>query len=72
LRLVVFAKMLENFFGMTVSVDGKGLPNKIAEISKLVKNLDLPELLRTVANRHEGSMPIRIDPSLPEASVTVQ
>lgn len=64
LRLVVFAKMLENAVGQTISVDGTGLPNKVAEVGRLVKSLNLPELLRNVENRHEGSKPLRIDPAL--------
>jgi len=72
LRLVIFAKMLENAVGQTISVDGKGLPNKVAEVGRLVKSLDLPELLRKVENRHEGSKPLRIDPSLADASLPVQ
>jgi len=63
LRLVVFAKMLENAVGQSISVDGKGLPNKLAEVGRLVKSLNIAELLRKVEDRNEGSMPIRIDPA---------
>ena len=72
LRLVVFAKMLENAVGQNISVDGKGLPNKVAEVGRLVKSLNLPELLRKVENRHEGSKPLRIDPSLADPNLVVQ
>jgi len=72
LRLVVFAKMLENAVGQTISVDGKGLPNKMAEAGRLVKSLNLPELLRKIEDRYEGSKLIRIDPSLPEPCAVVQ
>ncbi len=63
LRLVVFAKMLENAVGQSISVDGKGLPNKLADVGRLVKSLNIAELLRKVEDRNEGSMPIRIDPA---------
>lgn len=72
LRLVVFAKMLENAVGQTISVDGRGLPNEIAEVGRLVKSLNLAELLRKVENRHEGSKLLRIDPSLAGLSSAVQ
>jgi len=72
LRLVVFAKMLENAVGQNVSVDGKGLPNKLVEVGRLVKSLNLPELLRQVVNRNEGSKPIRIDPALADTCLVVQ
>jgi DNA-binding transcriptional regulator YiaG len=68
LRLVVFAKALENIVGE----DGKGFSNKMAEAGRLVKSLNLPELLRQVENRCEGSTPIRIDPSLPDRCLTLQ
>jgi YgiT-type zinc finger domain-containing protein len=66
LRLVVFAKMLENAVGQSISVDGKGLPNKLAEVGRLVKSLNIAELLRKVQDKNEGSMPIRIDPAVHE------
>lgn len=72
LRLVIFAKMLENATGQTIAVDGKGLPNKIAEVGCLVKSLNLPKLLRQIENRHEVSKPLRIDPSLPDPCTAVQ
>jgi DNA-binding transcriptional regulator YiaG len=65
LRLVVFAKMLENSVG-EISVNGKGLPNRLAEAGKLVKSLNLAELLRKVQDKNEGSKVIRIDPANPE------
>jgi len=68
IRLVVFAKALENIVGE----DGKGLPNKMAEAGRLVQSLNLPELLRRVENRCEGSQPIRIDPSLPDRCLALQ
>jgi hypothetical protein len=68
----VFAKMLENAEGQTISVDGKGLPNQLAEAGRLVKSLNLPELLRRVEDRNEGSKPIRIDPALPDPCLAVQ
>lgn len=71
LRLVIFAKMLENATGQTIAVDGKGLPNRIAEVGSLVKSLNLPELLRQIEDRHEVS-PLRIDPSLPDPCAAVQ
>ena len=58
--------MLENAVGQSISVNGKGLPNKLAEVGRLVKSLNIAELLRKVENRNEGSMPIRIDPALHE------
>src|ERR1700674_5286665 len=57
LRLVVFAKALENIVGE----DGKGLPGKMAEAGRMVQSLNLPELLRQVEKRSEGSQSIRID-----------
>jgi transcriptional regulator with XRE-family HTH domain len=72
MRLVVFAKMLENAVGQTISVDGTGLPNKMAEAGRLVKSLNLPELLRKIEDRYEGSKLIRIDPSLPDPCAAVQ
>ena len=69
LRLVVFAKMLENAVGQSISVDGKGLPNKLAEVGRLVKSLNIAELLRKVENKNEGSVPIRIDPAVHECLV---
>lgn len=72
LRLVVFAKMLENATGQSISVDGTGLPNKIVEVGKLVQSLNIPELLRNVENKHEGSKPLRIDPALLDPCSTVQ
>jgi transcriptional regulator with XRE-family HTH domain len=63
LRLVVFAKMLENAVGQSISVNGKGLPNKVAEVGRLVKSLNIAALLRKVEDRNEGSMPLRIDPA---------
>ena len=72
LRLVIFAKMLENATGQTIAVDGKGLPNKIAEVGFLVKSLNLPELLRQIENRHEVSKPLRIDPSLADPCGVIQ
>jgi YgiT-type zinc finger domain-containing protein len=72
LRLVVFAKMLENAVGQKISVDGKGLPNHLAEAGRLVKSLNLPELLRKIKDRNEGSMPIRIDPALADPCLAVQ
>jgi YgiT-type zinc finger domain-containing protein len=68
IRLVVFAKALENIVGE----DGKGLPNKMAEAGRMVKSLNLPELLRHVENRCEGSTPIRFDPSLVDPCLAVQ
>jgi hypothetical protein len=58
--------MLENAAGQNISVDGTGLPNKIAEVGRLVESLNLPELLRQIENRHEGSKALRIDPALPD------
>jgi|SRR5579864_3262598 len=72
LRLVVFAKMLENAVGQSISVDGKGLPNKVAEAGRLVKSLNLPDILRRVEDRHEGSKPLRIDPALPDPCLALQ
>jgi transcriptional regulator with XRE-family HTH domain len=72
MRLVVFAKMLENAVGQTISVDGTGLPNKMAEAGRLVKSLNLPELLREIEDRYEGSKLIRIDPSLPDPCAAIQ
>jgi YgiT-type zinc finger domain-containing protein len=72
LRLVIFAKMLENAAGQNISVDGTGLPNKIAEVGRLVQSLNLPELLRNVENRHEGSKVLRIDPALLDPRLSVQ
>jgi YgiT-type zinc finger domain-containing protein len=73
LRLVVFAKMLENAVGQNISVDGTGLPNKIAEVGRLVRSLNLPEFLRRVEDRNDGSVPIRIDPAtLSEPCLSVQ
>jgi len=72
LRLVVFAKMLENAVGQEISVDGTGLPNRLIEVGRLVKSLNLPELLRKVEDRNEGSNPIRIDPALPDPCMAVQ
>jgi len=66
LRLVVFAKMLENAVGEAISVNGKGLPNRLAEAGKLVKSLNLAELLRKVEDKNEGSKVIRIDPTQPD------
>jgi DNA-binding transcriptional regulator YiaG len=68
LRLVVFAKALENIVGE----GGKGLPSKMAEAGRMVQSLNLPELLRQVENRSAGSQPIRIDPSLPDHSLLLQ
>jgi transcriptional regulator with XRE-family HTH domain len=72
LRLVIFAKMLENAAGQKISVDGKGLPNKVAEVGRLVQSLNLPEILRQVEDTHEGSTPIRIDPALTDPYSAVQ
>lgn len=72
LRLVIFAKMVENAAGEKISVDGKGLPNKFAELARVVKSLDLPALLKQVQNRHEGSKPLRIDPSVLKPCLSVQ
>jgi len=72
LRLVIFAKMLENAAGQKISVNGKGLPNEIAEVGRLVKTLNLPEILRQVEDTHHGSTPIRIDPTLTDPTVAVQ
>jgi transcriptional regulator with XRE-family HTH domain len=72
LRLVVFAKMLENAVGQTISVDGKGLPNKFAEVGRLVQSLNLPDILRQVEDRNEGSKPVRIDPTLLDPCLAVQ
>jgi putative zinc finger/helix-turn-helix YgiT family protein len=68
LRLIVFAKALENIVGE----DGKGLPSKMAEAGRMAQSLNLPELLRQVENRCEGSEPIRIDPSLPDPYLVLQ
>jgi hypothetical protein len=68
----MFTKMLENASGQTISVDGKALPNRIAEVGRLVKSLNLPELLRRIKDRHEGSKPLRIDPSLTDPCLAVQ
>lgn len=72
LRLVIFAKMLENVAGEPISVDGKALSNKIAEVGRLVKSLNLAEFLRTVANRHEGSKLLRIDPTVLDSNMAIQ
>jgi transcriptional regulator with XRE-family HTH domain len=72
LRLVIFAKMLENSVGEKISVEGKSLPYKIAEVARLVKTLNLAEFLHKIENKNEGSMPIRIDPSLPDPYLAVQ
>lgn len=72
LRLVIFAKMLENSVGEKISVEGKSLPNRVAEVARLVKTLNLAEFLHKIENKHEGSMPIRIDPSLPDPCLAVQ
>jgi YgiT-type zinc finger domain-containing protein len=72
LRLVIFAKMLENSVGEDISVEGKPFPNKVAEVARLVKTLDLAEFLHKIENKHEGSMPIRIDTSLPDPCLAVQ
>jgi|SRR5690348_8638936 len=57
LRLVIFAKMLEN--SQKLSVD---LPKKIADIARTVKSMNLTELLRQIEDRYEGSKPVRINP----------
>jgi len=72
LRLVIFSKMLENAAGQTISVDGKGLPNRMAEVGRLVESLNLPQLLREIEDRHEASKPLRIDPSLTDPCIAVQ
>jgi len=72
LRLVIFAKMLENFVGEEISVEGKKLPHKVAEVARLIKTLNLAEFLHQIENKHEGSMPIRIDTSVPDPCLAVQ
>ena len=65
LRLVIFAKMLEISVGEKISIDGKSLPDKVGEVARLVKSLNLAEFLNKIENKHEGSLPIRIDTSSP-------
>lgn len=68
LRLVVFGRVLQNLVGEDV----KGLANRMAEAGRRVRSLNLPELLRHVEDRCEGSTPIRIDPSVADPCSTVQ
>jgi len=70
LRLVCFAKMLERAVGPTSSSDGKRLPAKVAEAARIVKSLNLADLLQTIEGRFEGSKKFRIDPdTLTEAGI---
>jgi putative transcriptional regulator len=59
LRLVIFAKMLENSQNAPIN-----LSKKVANIARTVKSMNLTELLRQIEDRYEGSKPVRINPSL--------
>jgi len=62
LRLVCFAKMLERAVGPGLSCDGKPLPATVADAARIVKSLNLADLLQTIEGKFEGSKQFRIDP----------
>lgn len=72
LRLVIFAKILENATGERPAIEVNGQPTPLAEVGKLVKSLNLPEILRKIEDKHEGSKQLRIPISTPDACLAVQ
>lgn len=69
IRLIVFAKMLENVGHVTGVEDGTELARKIAEAAKRIKSLNISEILKRIENRHDSSKPLRIDPSIDVCTV---
>ena len=67
LRLVVIAVWQES-----LSEDGNGLSKQLIDKGRVMENLNIPELLRKIENRCDGSKAIRIDPSLTDLCLTVQ
>lgn len=59
LRLVCFAKKIETTLGTVVA---KNLSNNLIEAAKLIRSLNMVDILQSVEARFEGSRPIRIDP----------